>query len=118
MTLTQHRQQRLGDRQRANKIHLELTTKPVQREVLDRARQRGACVVDQPVQPGVADFGLHFVGHGPDRRGLGHVDVHRGKPLRRRRAQCVAVGYLADTGENPESVAVQHQCAGAADTRG
>ena len=54
------RQQGLGDRQRANKIHFQLMTKAGQREVLDRTRQRGACVVDQPVQPLIADFALHL----------------------------------------------------------
>ena len=43
------RQQGLGDRQRANKIHFQLMTKAGEREVLDRTRRRSACVVDQPV---------------------------------------------------------------------
>jgi len=114
----QQRQHRLGDRQLAGHVDVELPPEGVQRHQLDRAGQAVPGVVDQAVQASGGVPADHR-GRLGDLVGLGDVEQHRGDLTASPGAeQLITVGLVPDTGVDVLPGGRQAQRGGPADARG
>jgi hypothetical protein len=114
----QQRQHRLGDRELAGHVDVQLPPERIQRHQLGRAGQAVPGVVDQAVQPGGGVPADHR-GRLGDLARLGDVEQHRGDLAAGRGAgQLVTVGFPPDPGVDVPPGGREAQRGGLPDARG
>ena len=114
----EQRQHRLGHRDLADHVDLQLAAEISEGQELERPRHHDAGIVHEAGEPAASHHGGHRARRARDGGGVGDVDRHRGEQRRGLALQRGAVGRSPDSGEDTPAQAIEAERAGRADAGG